>query len=122
MRIRSVEKRSNTTTSSAPSRSTVSRTQPRRAASAATMRPSHGCPRQAPRTRRPTAQNSGGRLRGSRLARTASTATCAPTGLAPKVLERLVIHREPCAITIYELCLIASLPWEEQLERVFEGN
>lgn len=42
--------------------------------------------------------------------------------LAPEVLERLVIHREPCAITIYELCLIASLPWEEQVERVFEGN
>ncbi len=40
--------------------------------------------------------------------------------LAPEVLERLVVHREPCAITIYELCLIAALPWEEQVERVFE--
>lgn len=39
--------------------------------------------------------------------------------LAPEVLERLVVHREPCAITIYELCLIASLSWEEQVERVF---
>ena len=39
--------------------------------------------------------------------------------LAPEVLERLVMHREPCAITIYELCLIASLPWEEQVEKVF---
>ncbi len=40
--------------------------------------------------------------------------------VAPEVLERLVVCREPCAITIYELCLIASLPWEEQVERVFE--
>ncbi|GAB4389977.1 hypothetical protein [Albidovulum sp.] len=40
--------------------------------------------------------------------------------LAPEVLERLVVHREPCTTTIYQLCLIASLPWEEQVERVFE--
>ncbi|EEX11037.1 putative phage-related protein [Ruegeria lacuscaerulensis ITI-1157] len=39
--------------------------------------------------------------------------------LAPEVLERLVVCREPCAITIYDLCLIASLPWEEQVETVF---
>ncbi len=42
--------------------------------------------------------------------------------LSPEVLERLVVYREPCAITIYELCLIASLPWKKQVERVFEGN
>ena len=40
--------------------------------------------------------------------------------LAPDVLERLVVRREPCAITIYELCLIASRPWEEQVAKVFE--
>lgn len=39
--------------------------------------------------------------------------------LAPEVLERLVTHREHCAITIYELCLIASLTWEEQMVGVF---
>lgn len=40
--------------------------------------------------------------------------------LAPNVLERLVVRREPCAITIYELCLTASLPWEEQMVSMFE--
>jgi hypothetical protein len=42
--------------------------------------------------------------------------------LAPDVLERLVVRREPCAISLYDLCFVASLPWEEQLRRVFEDK
>ena len=30
--------------------------------------------------------------------------------LAPDVLEQLVVHREPCAFSLYDLCFIASLP------------
>lgn len=40
--------------------------------------------------------------------------------LAPDVLERLVVRREPCAISLYDLCFVASLPWEEQSARVFD--
>lgn len=40
--------------------------------------------------------------------------------LAPDVLERLVVRREPCAISLYDLCFVASLPWEEQSVRVFD--
>ena len=40
--------------------------------------------------------------------------------LAPEVLERLVVHREPSTISIYDLCFVASLPWEEQPGRVFD--
>lgn len=40
--------------------------------------------------------------------------------LAPDVLERLVVRREPCAISLYDLCFVASLPWDEQPARVFE--
>ena len=40
--------------------------------------------------------------------------------LAPHVLERLVVRREPCAISLYDLCFVASLPWEEQPGRVFD--
>ena len=40
--------------------------------------------------------------------------------LAPEVLERLVVRREPCAISLYDLCFIASLPWGEQPARVFD--
>lgn len=30
--------------------------------------------------------------------------------LAPEVLDRLVVHREPSTISIYGLCFVASLP------------
>ncbi|PZX17817.1 hypothetical protein LX81_01547, partial [Palleronia aestuarii] len=40
--------------------------------------------------------------------------------LAPDVLERLVMRREPCAISLYDLCFVASLPWDEQPARVFD--
>ena len=39
--------------------------------------------------------------------------------LAQVVLERLVVRREPCAISLYDLCFVASLPWDEQPVRVF---
>jgi hypothetical protein len=39
--------------------------------------------------------------------------------LAPDVLERLVLRREPCAIGLYDLCFVGSLPWGEQSGRVF---
>ena len=40
--------------------------------------------------------------------------------LAPDVLERLVVRREPCATSLYDLCFVASLPWDEQPARVFD--
>jgi len=40
--------------------------------------------------------------------------------LAPEVLERLVIHREPSTISIVDLCTVAVLPWCEQPRRVFD--
>ena len=40
--------------------------------------------------------------------------------LAPDVLERLVVRREPGAISLYDLCFVASLPWDEQSARVFD--
>lgn len=40
--------------------------------------------------------------------------------LAPEVLERLVVHREPSTISIYDLCFVASFPWDEQPRRVFD--
>jgi len=33
---------------------------------------------------------------------------------------RLVSRREPCAISLYDLCFTASLPWEKQPARVFD--
>ena len=39
--------------------------------------------------------------------------------LAPAVLERLLIRREPPAISIRELTFAADLPWEEQEQVVF---
>ena len=39
---------------------------------------------------------------------------------APDVLERLVVHRAPSTISIVDLCAVASLPWDEQPERVFD--
>ena len=38
----------------------------------------------------------------------------------PEVLERLVVHREPSTISIYDLCFVAYLPWDEQPGRVFD--
>lgn len=38
--------------------------------------------------------------------------------LAPGVLERLVVHREPRTISIYDLCFVTSLSWDEQRGRV----
>lgn len=40
--------------------------------------------------------------------------------LAPDVLERLVVRREPCAISLYDLYFVATLPWDEQSARVFD--
>ena len=40
--------------------------------------------------------------------------------LAPSVLEALVIARRPPAIAINDLMAIAELPWDRQMERVFE--
>jgi len=40
--------------------------------------------------------------------------------LSPEVLERLVIRREPTAISVLELIEATYLPWARQAERVFE--
>lgn len=40
--------------------------------------------------------------------------------LAPSVLERLVLRREPTVLSIFDLCGVAELPWAEQPERVFD--
>jgi hypothetical protein len=40
--------------------------------------------------------------------------------LAPDVLKRLVVHREPSTISIYDLCFVASLQLEDQPARVFD--
>ena len=40
--------------------------------------------------------------------------------LSPEVLERLLIWREVPSITVKELAKAASLPWTEQMGRVFE--
>lgn len=42
--------------------------------------------------------------------------------LSPEVLERLVVKREPPAISMAELIDSTYLPWAEQLEWVFEGK
>lgn len=39
--------------------------------------------------------------------------------LAPDVLEKLLIHRSPPALSLNDLILVAELPWEEQMETVF---
>ena len=41
--------------------------------------------------------------------------------LSPDVLERLVIRREPPAISVLELIEATYLPWARQAERVFQG-
>ena len=40
--------------------------------------------------------------------------------LAPSVLERLVLRREPTVLSIFDLCGVAELPWIEQPRRVFD--
>ncbi|WP_240789584.1 hypothetical protein [Pseudooceanicola onchidii] len=40
--------------------------------------------------------------------------------LAPTVLERLVLRREPTVLSIFDLCSVAELPWIEQPEKVFD--
>ncbi len=39
--------------------------------------------------------------------------------LAPDVLEKLLIHRIPPALSLNDLIVVAELPWAEQLEAVF---
>ena len=39
--------------------------------------------------------------------------------LAPDVLEKLVIHRIPPALSLSDLVAVADLPWAEQVEAVF---
>uniref|UniRef100_UPI00404823F8 hypothetical protein n=1 Tax=Yoonia sp. TaxID=2212373 RepID=UPI00404823F8 len=40
--------------------------------------------------------------------------------LAPSVLERLVLRREPTVLSIFDLCGVAELPWFQQPGRVFD--
>jgi len=39
--------------------------------------------------------------------------------LAPDVLEKLLIHRIPPALSLNDLIAVAELPWAEQMEVVF---
>jgi len=39
--------------------------------------------------------------------------------LAPDVLEKLVIHRIPPALSLNDLMAVADMPWAEQMEAVF---
>jgi hypothetical protein len=41
------------------------------------------------------------------------------TYLAPNVLEQLVAHRRPCALSLRELATTAMLPWTDQDKAVF---
>jgi hypothetical protein len=40
--------------------------------------------------------------------------------LSPEVLERLLIHRWPCALPLDKLAATALVPWSEQLNTVFD--
>jgi len=40
--------------------------------------------------------------------------------LSPGVLERLLIHRQPCALSLDKLAATALLGWNEQLGAVFD--
>lgn len=42
--------------------------------------------------------------------------------LAPDVLEKLLIHRIPPALSLNDLITVAELPWSEQMEAVFESS
>lgn len=39
--------------------------------------------------------------------------------LSPAVLDRLLVHRQPCAVPIDKLAAAALAPWAEQMGRVF---
>jgi len=39
--------------------------------------------------------------------------------LAPEVLEKLLIHRVPPALSLNDLMAVAERPWAEQMETVF---
>ena len=39
--------------------------------------------------------------------------------LAPDVLEKLLIHRIPPALSLNDLMAVAERPWAEQMEKVF---
>ncbi len=41
--------------------------------------------------------------------------------LSPEVLERLLIHRRPCALPLDRLAGTALVPWAEQSTKVFDG-
>ncbi len=41
--------------------------------------------------------------------------------LSPDVLERLLLWREPPALSLTELIKASYLPWSEQMEKVFDG-
>ncbi|KQZ98431.1 hypothetical protein ASD64_15745 [Mesorhizobium sp. Root157] len=42
--------------------------------------------------------------------------------LAPDVLEKLLIHRIPPALSLNDLVAVAELPWAEQLDAVFGAS
>lgn len=44
------------------------------------------------------------------------------TYLSPDVLERLLIHREPPAVSINDLGKATYLPWTQQIDRVFDAR
>ena len=39
--------------------------------------------------------------------------------LSPEILERLLIHRQPCALSLDKLAATALVPWHEQPPAVF---
>jgi hypothetical protein len=39
--------------------------------------------------------------------------------LSPEVLERLLVRREPPAVTVNDLMAVTYLPWAAQLKSVF---
>ena len=41
--------------------------------------------------------------------------------LSPDVLERLLLRREPPAVSVYEIIDTTYLPWAEQIDKVFGG-
>lgn len=39
--------------------------------------------------------------------------------LSPLVLEKLLLYRKPCAVSIKDLAAAAELPWHDQVSKVF---
>jgi hypothetical protein len=39
--------------------------------------------------------------------------------LAPEVLKRITVGREAVAVSLYDLCFLAELAWEQQVSSVF---